>query len=77
MSKETEAGCGAVGAPVECGVSRLVEKRKDDSVKTTTLSILLARRDALRALTYKTDAITAELERLYRLIEQEQWSASQ
>lgn len=62
---------------MERSVSRLVEKRKDDSLKTTTLSILLARRDALRALTYKTDAITAELERLYRLIERELWSVSQ
>ena len=52
-------------------------KRKDDSMKTTTLDILMARRDALRALTYKTDAITAELERLYRLIERKLWSASQ
>ena len=52
-------------------------KRKDDSMKTTTLDILMARRDALRALTYKTDAITAELERLYRVIERELWSASQ
>ena len=42
-----------------------------NSMKTTTLSILLARRDALRALTYKDDAITSELERLYRLIERE------
>jgi hypothetical protein len=39
------------------------------------LTDLIARRDALRALTYKTDAITAELERLHRLIEQELWKA--
>lgn len=35
----------------------------------TNLEILIARRDELRALTYKTDTITAELERLHRLIE--------
>jgi hypothetical protein len=46
-------------------------------MKTTNLELLLARRDALRALTYKTDAITAELERLHRLIERELWSAHQ
>lgn len=37
----------------------------------TNLEILIARRDALRALTYKTDSITAELERLHRMIERE------
>jgi hypothetical protein len=46
-------------------------------MKATTLELLVAQRDALRALTYKTDAITAELERLYRLIERELWSANQ
>lgn len=58
---------------LELRVSRLTEK----TMKATTLELLVARRDALRALTYKTDAITAELERLYRLIERERWSASQ
>lgn len=40
-------------------------------MRLTTLQILMARRDALRALTYKDSAVTAELERLYRLIERE------
>lgn len=46
-------------------------------MRATALELLISQRDALRALTYKTDAITAELERLYRLIEHELWSASQ
>jgi hypothetical protein len=51
-----------------------VEKR---DIKRTNLDLLIARRDALRALTYKDAAITAELERLHRLIEQERWSVNQ
>jgi len=46
-------------------------------MKMTNLQLLIARRDALRALTYKDAAISAELERLHRLIEQELWSVNQ
>ena len=61
MTTPEDANTVAGGSPVERGVSRLLE----EAMKATTLEILMARRDALRALTYKTDAITAELERLY------------
>ena len=45
-------------------------------IKTPHLEILISRRDELRALTYRTDAITAELERLHRMIERELCIAS-
>lgn len=46
-------------------------------IKTPTLVALMSRRDELRRLSYRTDAITAELERLHRMIERELWSASE
>ena len=63
--------------PLSVRVERRVSRPVEHEMKATNLELFMARRDALRALTYKTDAITAELERLYRLIERELWSASQ